>query len=265
MYVIKKSLSSVVVLTAFLLTTSAFAMEKEFKDVHDELRARIVREAAYEQCLDDDTSPTLNKTLGNLALVCKEWHALILDERKVGTESWKAWYGVVGHEDIYQQFLNGSLLYRPDPQSDKGMIQLKISDLTNPLEGTFDLSQCGDTGNFLSISTGYRKGMKAENSNKLEIWLAPRFMIEKKLKSSASHLQPIMGTWKEETAPIGILWSWGGWKDLSWYDYLTTHGAVNISSKNLYENGRSSVSRLPPHLAHGAIRERDFMFICEPK
>ena len=236
MHVIKKSLSSVVVLTTFLLTTSAFAMDTGFSDISEEIRGLVARQTAYEQCLDDKAPVTLNKTLVNLELVCKESQSIIKDEMKVGAPSWKAWYGVVGHEEIYQQFLNGVLIYRPNLESDEGMIQLKISDLLNPLEGTFDLSGCGDTGQYLSISTGYRKGMKAENKDKLEIWLAPRFMVEKKLKSSASHLQPIMDNWKEDTAPIGILWSWGGWSDLSWYDYLTTQDTYVISSKNLYEN-----------------------------
>ena len=265
MYVIKKSLSSVVVLTTFLLTTSAFAMDTEFTDMPPENRSFVIKRTAYEQCLDDNTPVTLNKTLGNLELVCKEWQVFINDEKKVNMPSWKAWYGVVGHEEIYQQFLNGTLIYKPNPQSDEGMIQLKISDLLNPLEGTFDLSKCGDTGKYLSISTGYRKGMKAENGNKLEIWLAPRFMVEKKLKSSASHLQPIMDNWKEETAPIGILWSWGGWSDLSWYDYLTSQDTYEISSKNLYENWNAGVWGRSHACAGRVLRDFSCQFLNRNK
>jgi hypothetical protein len=217
----------------------------------------------------------LNKTLGNLAVVSKTWHVIIEDEMKVNMPSWKAWYGVTPeNEHIYQQFLKGTVVYRPDPKSDEGMIELKISDLVNPLEGPFDLSGCGDTGKYLSISTGYRKEMKLENKDKLEIWLSPRFMIEKKIQSSASHHQPIMDNWKEDTAPIGILWSWGGWNDLSWYDYLTSKNAMEISSKNLFENW--CVSASTPNSAHHArspvLAARrchasgwHVMFICEPK
>lgn len=272
MYVIKKSLSSAVVLTTFLLTTSAFGMETQmgFTDMPEDIRGLVVRQAAYGQCLEDNAPVTLNKTLSNLALVCKEWQVLINDEMKVGMPSWKAWYGVTPeNEHIYQQFLNGTLIYRPDPQSDAGMITLKISDLTNPLEGTFDVLPCGDMGKYLSISTGYRKGMKSENKDKLEIWLTPRFMIEKKLKSSASHFKPIMGNWKEETAPIGILWSWGAWEDLSCYDYLTSAPPTDISSKNLYENWRSLIfSELRSiHYAPSVTNAQRafFMFIFEPK
>jgi hypothetical protein len=274
MHAIKKSLSSAVVLTTFLLTTSAFAMDAVPSEFPHEVKSLIVKQAAYQKCEEEKIPVTLNKTLGNLALVCKEWKGIIVDEMTVGAPSWKAWYGVVGHENIYQQFLNGTLIYRPNPQSDEGMIQLKISGLINPLEGTFDLSKCSDAGKDLSISTGYRKGMKSENKDKLEIWLAPRFMIEKKLKSSASHLEPIMGNWKEETAPIGILWSWGAWEDLSWYDYLTSQGASVISSKNLYDNwqhlplrSRQCIMTFGPHAitTDGVLcPSRVFMFICEP-
>lgn len=259
MCVIKKSLSSVVVLTTFLLTTSAFAMDTGLPELPEEIKNLTAKLTAYQQCLEDAAPVTLNKTLGNLRLVCKGWQKIIEEEKEVNAPSWKAWYGVVGHEDIYQQFLNETLIYKPNPQSDEGMIQLKISDLLNPLEGTFDLSKCGDTGKYLSILTGYRKGMKSENKDKLEIWLTPRFMVEKKLKSSARHLQPIMDNWKEE---FGMFWSWGGWHDLSWYDYLTSESALEISSKNLYDNWDTSIPTLRPACANV---QKFFMFICAPK
>lgn len=91
------------------------------------------------------------------------------------------------NEHIYTRFLKGTLIYGPNPQNGQG-IELKISDLINPLEGMFDLSQCGHTSEFVSISTGYRKEMKLENKGKYEIFLAPRFMIEKKLALFSHHL-----------------------------------------------------------------------------
>lgn len=85
----------------------------------------------------------------------------------------------------------------------------------------------------------------------LEIWLAPRFMIKKKRETSAKHLQPILDNWTEETAPIGILWIWGGWENLSWYDHLTNVSTDNISSKNLYENWQRPESVRTHPIAHG--------------
>jgi len=140
-----------------------------------------------------------------------------------------------GYEAIYQEFLNGTLIYT-DPQSGN-KITLPIRDLTNPLEGTFDLSCCGDTGKYLSISTGYRKKKESENEDKVEIWITPRFLIEKELETTAKHFQEIFGDWKPNV-PVGIFWTWGTWDNLTWYDYLTTEDNNEIKKRNLYEKHR---------------------------
>lgn len=139
-----------------------------------------------------------------------------------------------GYEEIYQRFLGGKLIYRPQEGSDVGRIEMPISALQNPLEGTFDLSQCGDTGKYLNISTGYRKEKRPENVNKVEIWFAPRFLIEQELQTTASHFQGIMGNWYD-TAPVGIFWTWGRWNNLSDYDYLVTLTMNDFYSDNLYK------------------------------
>jgi len=146
-----------------------------------------------------------------------------------------------GYEDIYDRFLNGKLIYKPNPNSDEGKVELRIADLEDPLNGTFDLSHCGNTGKYLSISTGYRKGKKPENEGKVEIWFAPRFLIEKELNGAAAHFKKIMGNWKQE-APVGMFWTWGGSDDMSYgnYDYLTNEGMENLSKIDLYENWKKS-------------------------
>ncbi len=150
----------------------------------------------------------------------------------------------LGHEAIYERFMTGRLLY-------EGREIWRISDMCNPntLEGTFNLSGCGDAGQYLSINTGYRKGKKAENANKLEIWFVPKFLVERDLATTASHFQPIMGKW---TAPIGIFWTWGGWDNLDRFDYLVTQGLEEISAKNLYEHHSYVTSRVfcSTHSAH---------------
>jgi hypothetical protein len=137
-----------------------------------------------------------------------------------------------GHEAVYQRFLNGVLIYRPKEGDDLGRIHLPIAALGNPLEGTFDLSRCGDSGKHLSISVGYRKGKIAENANKVEIWFAPRFLIEKELKTTAAHFQEIFGNWNDN-APVGIFWT-GGWWDNKDYYYLTTQSLDELSNNTLY-------------------------------
>jgi hypothetical protein len=116
-----------------------------------------------------------------------------------------------GYEDIYRRFLGGKLIYT-DPSS-KAKKELPIRALANPLEGTFDLSGCGDTGQYLSISTGYRKAQKAENTSKVEIWLAPWFLVNKNLSASAKHLQPIMAGMQRQPplvcsglGEVGAIW-----------------------------------------------------------
>ena len=149
----------------------------------------------------------------------------------------------LGHETVYERFLKGVLVYRPTAGSDVGKIELPIAALANPLDATFDLSNCGDTGHYLSIATGYRKGKQAENANKVEIWLTPRFLIEKDLAHRAGHYAPIMWTWDAQTAPVGLFFNWGGRDDLNYFDYLTTQDYDTLSSENLYEKWRRTVRR----------------------
>ena len=143
-----------------------------------------------------------------------------------------------GYEDIYRRFLGGKLIYT-DPSS-KAKKELLIRALSNPLEGTFDLSGCGDTGQYLSISTGYRKAQKAENASKVEIWLAPWFLVNKNLSTTARHLQPIMGNWDAAAAPVGLFWTWGGYDNLDWYDYLVTNSLDLLGSEDLYEKWKKA-------------------------
>ncbi|MBL8677462.1 MAG: hypothetical protein JNJ47_08645, partial [Alphaproteobacteria bacterium] len=137
-----------------------------------------------------------------------------------------------GYEEIYERFLKGVLVYRPQEGSNVGKIEMPIADLANPLEGTFDLSRCGDTGKYLSIATGYRKGKKVENASKVEVWLAPRFLIERELQGPASHFAGIMGTWGTRTEPFGVFFT-GGWNPLNYYDFAPLP-RVNWHDANLH-------------------------------
>jgi V8-like Glu-specific endopeptidase len=154
-----------------------------------------------------------------------------------------------GYEQIYQRFLNGRLIYKPNKGNDIGKIELRIADLTNPLEGTFNLSQCGDAGKYLSISTGYRKGMKPENANKVEIWFVPRFLVEREINEGASHFKPIFLDKWPNTALIGISWTWGGGHDNEWYDYLTDQTMDALPTRNLYKNWKKSRTCISSSLA----------------
>ena len=173
---------------------------------------------------------------------------------------------VRGYEDIYERFLKGVLVYRPTEGSDVGKIELPIAALTNPLESTFDLSSCGDTGQRLSIATGYRKGQISSNANKTEVWISPRFLIEKNLEGSASHFKDIMGAWDAKKAPVGLFFTWGGYDTLSRYDYITTQDYDILSSENLYTKWRLSKSHKtsstkPSESKYVGCPTKNFMFI----
>lgn len=135
-------------------------------------------------------------------------------------------------DESFQCFLNGKLIYKPKVDSDEGKIEMRIADLVNPLESEFDLSACGDAGQYLSINTGYRKGQIPENANKVEIWFVPKFLVERDLNTTAGHFRDIMGQW---TAPIGIFWTRGNWDNLGWYDYLVNEDPKILSNGNLYD------------------------------
>jgi hypothetical protein len=137
-----------------------------------------------------------------------------------------------GYEEIYLRFINGKLIYKKD-QPDQ--VVLPIAQLINPLEGKFDLSQCGDTALYLSIATGYKKAKNPANANKTEIWFTPRFLIE---RNDITQFIPIMTSADWPSAhEVGIFWSWGGGDVANNnYDYLTTKTCNELSTKNLYEN-----------------------------
>ena len=122
------------------------------------------------------------------------------------------------HEQAYQNFLNLILVYKPYDNSDKGKVILPVKDLENPLDGVFDLSNCGDAAQRLSISTGYRKGKNPANANKLEIWLTPRFVAEQNLNGTAAHLKTIWDEW-HAARELGVFFTWGNWDNEEWYDY----------------------------------------------
>ena len=174
-----------------------------------------------------------------------------------------------GYEEIYRKFIGGRLIYKPDPNSNNGKIELPFNELENPLEGTFDLTGCGDSNKYISISTGYRKGKKIGNADKVEIWVAPRFLIEKNISSSAGHFQPIMSEWSVDAAPVGIFWTWGDWDDINLFDYLITNSLNQLADNNLYRKWGKAIERADGwHAAKNHPQQQARMreivsFICE--
>lgn len=180
------------------------------------------KEISFEKTIDQPPSPSMKRSIE---------HSIRSEIPEIAR----------GHEEDYMRFINGKLIYKPNQDNDVGRLEIPFSILSNPLENTFDLSRCGDTWKYISIATGYRKGQKAKNKDKTEVWIVPKFVVEKNLASTAKHLAPIMNKF---TSPVGIFWTWGGWEGgdyitsgkMGWYDYLTVQNFDKLSNgENLYE------------------------------
>ncbi len=185
-----------------------------------------------------------------LSWVCSDWRDCFYgsDSDKAEEASWYSrmnsygkklmktwWLSALGgydsrYDEIYEIFLNGKLQYRPNPKSDEGMVTLKISDLPNPFNSTFNLSGCGDVANNSVITTSITEFF-AMHTGKLVIGLIPH-LVKRKIATTASPVSDIMEKWD---GPIGIFWRWGSWPN-TWFDYLTRSTLADISSRDLYDN-----------------------------
>lgn len=58
-------------------------------------------------------------------------------------------------------------------------------------------------------------------------------LLNRTFGTTARHLAPIMGSF---TSPLGLLWTWGGWDDLSWCDYWVPLNFEDLCREDLYEN-----------------------------
>jgi hypothetical protein len=211
-----------------------------FNNIPREMEVEILKHAF----MSEKTETTNFRDIGTtLSLVCTEWNMIIRENSK----KWVCDYFNIEekNKDVFWQLFKGKLIYKPDPDSDMGRVDLFISSLPNPLEGEFDLSNCDDTGEYLSINMGYRKVQTPANANKVEIWLTPRFLVDKEMTQLAPnhHLRAISGNWDAARAPIGIFWTWGGWNaanHMSYCDYLTTESMDDLGSENLLKKYRKS-------------------------
>jgi hypothetical protein len=166
-------------------------------------------------------------------------------------------YHSIPRLDESQRFLNGKLTYT-DPKTNEVTQELKI-----PFKGTFDLSQCGDIANYITITTDPSVFFAIDKANpRLNILIAPHFLI--KALSEDEVFQPfvqgILGQWDNRVAPIGIFWRMSTKENLPYYDYLITATVHEITSRNLYENWLRSI-----HGFENDFRQisRAFRIICD--
>ena len=143
--------------------------------------------------------------------------------------------GVIGqtlHELSANPVLDGELKFKGAPNP------FKIRDLVKE-DGSIDLSNpiFGDASKYLLITTDPEQFFNiVEKSERLVILIAPRFLIEEKIGSSTKPFEPIMTEWDADKVPIGIFYRLESWKNLGWYDYLTSAALIKLSQNNLYRN-----------------------------
>jgi hypothetical protein len=106
-----------------------------------------------------------------------------------------------------------------------------------------NLSTCGDTGNYLVITTDVERFFKVggDNQNRTVILIALRQSIEQEINAAAKPFASIMPGWDAAKAPVGIFWRRGNAPETSWFDYLTTSSLSSISSENLFENWKKRI------------------------
>lgn len=177
---------------------------------------------------------------GNNGSVCKAWDKF-LNEKRYISPLYKSTIVNLQILCLDEIFHNGELIYLPSSDSDEGIIQLKISNLENPLAGTFDLSKCGNTQENLVISTGFHPQEITEN--KMIIWIVSRKFIKEELeKGRATQFKMIFPQWKPNS-PIGIFWSFGG---CSIHEHINIIAIADnltlLSSKNLYDHNNEIFS-----------------------
>jgi hypothetical protein len=194
----------------------------------------IAERAAYQFLLEND-----NKSLSALARVCKDLRMHLKTQiGTIDTRCWKAFNGMKPQDEaLLETFRNMTLLYRPDPASDEGMIPLSIPKACNPFEYTFDLSTCGDRAQYVRITTSVEEFFKVGGPNKdrVVILIHPFGSIKKRHADKFKDVKE----WSPE-APVDIFWRWGNDANLTRHDYLTTCSLEVISAENLYENWKKS-------------------------
>lgn len=127
--------------------TKEFLFERGTTKIPTEIVTLIVKFAAIDNYLS-------NGYMAPLKLVCQEWHGII-NKDFVDSTILSA-YELLEYGEIYQRFLKGALIYRPQEGSDVGMVTLPIAALRNPLGGEW--SKCEQGGDMVCPAVFDRKG-----------------------------------------------------------------------------------------------------------
>jgi len=188
----------------------------------------------------DDIAPspkgslTLKNTATDIDPIFKE---LISCTPYMPTEVISIITGMISLINDQNQYYNGILQYTPEDGGPK--IVLKFSDFK---DGTFDISACGNEAQWQVITQSMPRFfiVEGENKDKLVTLVVLRQVVEQAVKEDPNHpFSPILETWPVDK-PVGLFWRYGNYKNLAWFDYLTTSTLEEISRSNLFENWKKS-------------------------
>ncbi|MBX9621097.1 MAG: hypothetical protein K2X28_03565 [Alphaproteobacteria bacterium] len=250
--------TSLIVALSFAASQASWGMEDDkfhdFSRLPERLQKHILEFDAYNRGAE-------NKHFGSNKAVCKRWKNFY-EANGSNNNIKNAWhegrlvhlqkeYNITDPDNIetLKRVYNGKLIYietfvifgsrdhpediyYPNPETKKPT-ELLISELHHPLNGKFNLSKCGDKEKFVSFNMGYRKIKNPKNDSKIEIWIAPRFLIEREF--NAVYFTPIMKDWDAEKAKVGIFFNWGGWDNFDRYDYIIDQAPEQLGNTNLQE------------------------------
>ena len=200
---------------------------------------------------------------GALRLVCKDWKAEIdrlirrddngkIDKNLRYRDLHPLWkrivhvsYGGLEHDSLCNTFANASLIYKKGTNDE---VVLPFSDLIkNPFEGTFDLSDCGNTSQYLRITTNPATFFKVDDkgSGIVNILIAPHFLIEKLTNTDKERLEACFAeNWNKDEAPIVMGWRWSGQGGVGSVVYLAAPNLKRGEQINLGEAARAAQARI---------------------
>lgn len=169
---------------------------------------------------------------------CKKWYEIVKkDFQENGGKLKKALlckhYDITTEQDKknFEKFYNGQVIHT-DPET-KNTTILRVSDLPNPVEDEFDLSWC-NAEKHLSIHTGRKKGKILRNSDKIEIWLTPWFMIQNEFQNPKNCFERVSLDMEQRTWSTAVFWTRGNSDRLKEYDYFSDTQLLDLNKDNLY-------------------------------
>lgn len=231
-------LSAFFVFALTLLSPQISCASGTFESFNNDIRGVIIKQAVADRIVD-------GKSLGDIAVVNKQWNKFFKEALQPWQPCWKAYLGITPeNEQVYRALFNSTLECRKNPTDKDPAYKLSFDQLTNLSVRSLDLPAGIDASEHLLITDKLQQFFEVAG-NKIHILIATKSMISQRMKSmmmskepkgSINVLKNIMTKWKDSVAPVGILWRWSGDNNLTRFDFLVTLDLSAISSMSLYDN-----------------------------